>query len=214
MRYQTVIFDCDYTLGDATDAIVAGYTAGLTALGWPAPGREAVRATVGWPVEEGYTMLTGDGDEDRRRICKERFVAVARPLERAYTPLFPGAEELLRAIQAAGGRAAIVSTKQAETIACTLKYFHLEEAVPLVVGGDQVRRVKPDPEGLNRALSALGRESALYVGDTVIDAETAKRAGVDFAAVLNGATAAAEFSRWPCRYVAGDLWALKDWLEV
>ncbi len=53
MTYKAVFFDFDYTLGDATDAIMAGFTHGLTLLGWPAPEREAVRRTVGQPLEGG-----------------------------------------------------------------------------------------------------------------------------------------------------------------
>ena len=45
--YPAVCFDFDYTLADTTDSIVAGFQHGLTKLGWPAPDREAVRATVG-----------------------------------------------------------------------------------------------------------------------------------------------------------------------
>ena len=32
MKYQAVIFDFDYTLGDATEAIYAGFVHGLTAI--------------------------------------------------------------------------------------------------------------------------------------------------------------------------------------
>ena len=53
MGYRAICFDFDYTLGDATDAIVAGYTYALTQMGWPAPDREAVRRTVGYMLEDG-----------------------------------------------------------------------------------------------------------------------------------------------------------------
>ncbi len=46
MKYKGVFFDFDYTLGDATDAIMAGFTHGFVTLGRTAPEREAVRQTV------------------------------------------------------------------------------------------------------------------------------------------------------------------------
>ena len=46
--FQAVCFDFDYTLGDCTESIIAGFRHGLTALGWPEPDREAVRATIGY----------------------------------------------------------------------------------------------------------------------------------------------------------------------
>ena len=50
--YQAVCFDFDYTLADATDSIVAGFQYGLTQLGWPAPGPEQVRPTIGYLLED------------------------------------------------------------------------------------------------------------------------------------------------------------------
>ena len=71
MKYKAVFFDFDYTLGDATQAIVAGYEFALKELGHPAPDRDAVRRTVGYTVQDGYTMLTGDTDEVRREEARE-----------------------------------------------------------------------------------------------------------------------------------------------
>jgi len=56
------------------------------------------------------------------------------------------------------------------------------------VGGEDVTRHKPDPEGLQRALAGLGLDSAqaLYVGDHPVDGHAAARAGVRFVRVLTG----------------------------
>ena len=65
-------------------------------------------------------------------------------------------------------------------------------------------------------MKALGLEpgACLYCGDTVIDAQTAQRAGCEFAAVLNGTTPAASFSPYPAVHIAPDLVELKTWLGV
>ena len=71
----------------------------------------------------------------------------------------------------------------------------------MVVGGEDVSAHKPDPEGLLLAAARLGRDPSeiLYVGDSVTDAETARRAAVCFAAVLSGVTPAAAFAEYgPC----------------
>ena len=47
MKYKGVFFDFDYTLGDATDAIMAGFTHGFVTLDRTAPEREAVRPPRG-----------------------------------------------------------------------------------------------------------------------------------------------------------------------
>ena len=65
-HYSAVGFDFDYTLGDSTDSIVAGFQYGFERLGHPIPDRETVRGTIGYLLEDAYTMLTGDRDPERQ----------------------------------------------------------------------------------------------------------------------------------------------------
>ena len=83
------------------------------------------------------------------------------------------------------------------------------------MGTEDVKRPKPDPQGLNMALSRMGLapEQVLFCGDTTIDAGTAKNAGCDFAAVLLGVTPEEDFKDWPHRFIAKDLPALDRWLR-
>lgn len=224
MRFKAVLFDFDYTLGDSTGPIAMGYRGGLTAMGWPAPTVEQVRPTIGHTLQDGYTMLTGDDNEERRNEFYHRFrqavgeQAVLRSGTNAAmiteTKLFPGARELLCALKEAGVAAGIVSTKLGATIRSIFAYNGMEDALWPVIGGEDVVRAKPDPQGLNTALAQLNLrpDQILFCGDTVIDARTAKAAGADFCAVLNGTTPAEAFAPYPCVHIAPDLWELKDWL--
>ena len=214
--FQAVLFDFDYTLGDSTDSIVAGFQHGLTGLGWPAPGREQVRSTIGYLLEDAYTMLTGDEDPDRRAQFRVLFSEVAVERQREETTLFPGAAELLRGLKARGIKSAIVSTKRGDTIEIIMDRMGLGDTIELVIGSADVKRHKPDPEGLLAAMARLGvtPEEALFCGDTVLDAGAAKNAGCRFAAVLNGTTPAEAFAGFPCDHIAPDLWNLARWLEL
>ena len=98
--YRAICFDFDYTLGDSTDSIVAGFQYGFARLGQPLPDRETVRGTIGYLLEDAYTMLTGDSDPARRAQFRPLFLEVAKERQRRETVLFPGAEELLRAVPA------------------------------------------------------------------------------------------------------------------
>lgn len=215
MKYQAVLFDFDYTLGDSTEPIVASYTAGLTALGWPAPEREAVRHTVGYTLEDGYTMLTGDEDPEKRREFFRRFKAHAADIMVQTTDLCPGAAELLDWLKERKIPAGIVSTKGGDILDGIFRHQGLRDRLELIVGGQDVTKNKPDPEGLNIALERLNadRSAVLFCGDTVIDAETARRAGVDFCAVLNGTTPAQAFEEYPHVHIAPDLADLQSWLK-
>ena len=214
--YRAVLFDFDYTLGDATDAIVAGFNYALPAMGYPLPDREEVRKTIGYKLQDAYTRMTGDPSEENRLRFRDLFREVAMPLELEDTPLFPGASELLRALRKAGIAAGLVSTKRTDMLEKVMADHGLTDTLALMVGGDQVALPKPDPEGLHIALHALGLtpEEVLYCGDTVLDAEAAQRAGVDFAAVLNGTTTADAFADYPFEYLAPSLPELQTWLGL
>lgn len=216
MTYKAVFFDFDYTLGDATDAIMAGFTHGLTLLGWPAPEREAVRRTVGQPLEVAYEGLTGDKDPAHQARFREAFSSVARPMQANGVPLFPGAEALLRALHAAGVHVAVASTKQRHTLEKILAAHGLLETLDFVIGGDCVANMKPAPDCVLLGLERLGLtpEEVLFCGDTTIDAATAQAAGCDFAAVLNGTTPAEAFAAYPSVCIARDLPALQAFLGL
>ena len=85
--------------------------------------------------------------------------------------------------------------------------YGLKDTLEFVIGSYDVTRHKPHPEGIFKALDRMGvsKEEFLYCGDTVLDAEAAQRAGVDFAAVLNGTTPGEDFAPWPCVQIARDL---------
>lgn len=216
MKYKGVFFDFDYTLGDATDAIFAGFTHGMTTMGYPAPERETVRRTVGMLLEDAYTQLSNDESEEGRTRFRDLFSTVARPMQAKGTPLCSGAKELVLSLYRAGIETAVVSTKHTPTLTAILGQHGLDKVFSDIIGGDLVSAPKPDPEGVNTALARLGLRAGevLYCGDTIIDAETAQRAGVDFCAVLNGTTEAEAFECYPSVHIAPDLWDLKNWLGI
>lgn len=214
--FKAVCFDFDYTLGDSTDSIVAGFVHGLTGLGWPAPEREAVRGTIGYLLEDAYTMLTGDSDPTRQAKFRALFTEAAVERQRRETTLFPGAAELLLGLKARGVKTAIVSTKRGDTIQIVMANHGLGDALDLVIGSADVKRHKPDPEGLLAAMARLGvtPEQTLFCGDTVLDAGAAQNAGCHFAAVLNGTTQAGDFAPFPVEHISPDLWDLAKWLGL
>ena len=224
MDYQGIFFDFDYTLGDSTDAIAEGYRRGFAALGLPEPTVGQVRTTVGMTLEDGFTHLTGETDPRRQAAFAHQFhITVGteahgpgRELMIKGTRLLPGAAELLSALKGAGVPTAIVSTKPGDTIRQIFAHQGKLELLELVVGGDEVSRNKPDPEGVELALARLGLAAGrvLFCGDTVIDAATARAAGCPFCAVLNGTTPGEAFADYPHVYIAGGLPALQSWLGV
>ena len=90
MKYQAVLFDFDYTLGDATPSIYEGFCHAFEHMGLPQPGLDQVRQTVGHTLQDAYTMLTGDADAQRREECRKWFHEKVRGRQAAMTLLLPG----------------------------------------------------------------------------------------------------------------------------
>lgn len=214
--YRAVCFDFDYTLGDSTDSIVAGFQYGLTQLGWPAPDRESVRSTIGYLLEDAYTMLTGDHNLENRSKFRPLFLSVAKERQRRETVLFPGAKELLHSLKASGIKTAIVSTKRGDTIQFIMERHGVLADLEFIIGSEHVTLPKPDPQGLLMSMDRLNLppEALLFCGDTILDAGAAQNAGCDFCAVLNGTTPAEGFHGFSPVHIAPDLHDLARWLNL
>lgn len=216
MKYKAVLFDFDYTLGDATASIYEGFCHSFEKMGYPKPDLETVRHTIGFLLEDGFTSITGEGDPAKRKEFRDWFQEKVKGRQAQLTVLFPGASELLRALHDQGCKLGIVTSKHVTSLREILQRYELLDLMDFTIGGEMVKSPKPDPEGLNRAIEAVGvdKGEVLYCGDTTIDAATARNGGVDFAAVLNGTTPAGDFEAYPYVHIAPDLVELKDWLGV
>jgi phosphoglycolate phosphatase len=189
-RFQAVVFDFDYTLVDSSQGVIECIDFALETLGMPAVSAEAANQTIGLSLVDGFRMLVGprpaaQADEFARLFVKRADEAMAD-----LTVLFESVPVTIAALRARGFPLGIVSTKFRYRIEAILEREGLRDAFGVIVGGEDVAEHKPDPAGLFTAIERLGgtSESALYVGDSVTDAETARRAGVPFVAVLSGVT--------------------------
>lgn len=212
MKYQALVFDFDYTLGDSTEGIFLSVCYGMGKLGHILPGREAVRKTIGLSLKETYRTLTGDSSEEQADKFAAYFREQADQVMVGHTELFPDTMGLFQELKKCGIRAGIVTTKYHYRIDAILEKCNAAEYVDLIVGGEDVTVPKPDPEGLLLVLGnwALPRAQVLYVGDSVVDAKTAEAAGVDFAGVTTGTTTKEELEQYPCVGVYRNLRELKE----
>jgi len=167
-------------------------------------------------LEDAFTIISGDDSPENRAKFRPYFIEVALERQRRETTLFPGAVELLKGLKESGIRAGIVSSKRGDTIEIIMDRYGVLDCLDLVIGSHDVKNHKPHPEGLLWAVQRLEleKEDILFCGDTVIDAETAKNAGIDFAAVLNGTTEADAFAAWPHVHISPDLFDLANWLGI
>ena len=160
---------------------------------------DAIVSTVGHSMADSFTLLTGETDPVVIEGWRHEFRVFSERWMNTHTYLFPETAGVLAQLRGKGAKLAVISQKTHRRIALFFEANLPAGAVDLIVGGDDVKAGKPDPEGLLFAAKTLGVHSArcLYCGDTVIDAEAARRAGMDFAAVLHGTTPAEAFAAYP-----------------
>ena len=98
-----------------------------------------------------------------------------------------------------GASIGIISTKYRFRIKELVDVHFPGNFFDIIVGGEDVKAAKPSPEGVLLALKELHASKAetLYIGDSTVDAATAKAAGVSFAGVTHGVTTAEELSKYP-----------------
>ena len=213
---RSVIFDFDYTLADSTTGVVDCVNYALQKMGLPPADVGAIQALIGVSLSETFARLAGDHHRERSEEFKRLFVERGDQVMVRGVRLFDSTKPAVTRLLAAGMTLGIVSTKFRYRINEVLRREGLEEAFAIIVGGEDVSDHKPDPSGLNAAIAGLGRSlsEVLYVGDSTVDAETARRAGVPFVAVLSGVTPRGAFSDYPVRAILEDLGALPDLIGV
>lgn len=199
MKWKGIVFDFDYTLGDSTEGIVLSVNYAMTQLGYQNYSEESIRKTVGLSLSNTYQTLTGDENPENAGTFAICFKEKADEVMAFHSQLYPGVLEGLIEWKKAGLNLGIVTTKYHYRIDQILKLCHGEGIFDRIVGGDDVEREKPDPEGLLSCIHAWGmkKEEVLYVGDSLVDANTAKNAGVPFGAVTTGATEEEAFRPFP-----------------
>ena len=206
-RYHTYLFDFDYTLADSSKGIVICFRNVLERHRHTGISDEQIKRTIGKTLVDSFSILTGIGDEAILEEYRKEYVKEADRFMTANTRLFPETVSVLQALKEKGANIGIISTKYRYRIMELAKDTVPEGIIDLIVGGEDVKTAKPSPEGVFLALENLGtdKDTTLYIGDSIVDAETTQAAGMDFAGVLHGATTAEELEAYPHVAIMKDL---------
>jgi HAD superfamily hydrolase (TIGR01509 family) len=180
---EAVIFDCDGVLVDSRAANAAFYNQ-ILAHFEKGPLTEAQLSYV--HSQTVYESLAYLFQGDSRLPEAERFWRTMDygPINKMLT-LQPG---LIDCLQDLHGRfKTAIATNRTTTMGGLLRRFGLEPYFDLVVTSLDVRNPKPHPEAIQKILSffRLNIWEACYIGDSTVDEETARRAGVLFIAYRN-----------------------------
>ena len=188
MEYTTIIWDLDGTLMDTLQDLWLSTNHALKVYGMKERTFEEVRSFVGNGVRKLIERAVPDGENN------PQFEEVFAEFKRHYmvhckdnTGLYPGIAATLRELKARGMRMAIVSNKlQAGVTELHREWF--ADTIEVAIGEREGMARKPAPDMVETALRELGvgKENAVYIGDSDVDLATARNAGLPCISVLWG----------------------------
>ena len=193
--FGAVVFDFDYTLADSSRGAIECINFALAEMGLAPASAEACCRTIGLSLNETFLALAEHHQPDRCAEFYRLFVRRAEEVMADLTSLYESVPATIEALREQGLKLAIVSTKYRRRIHQVLEREALLHGFEVVIGGEDVEQHKPQPQGLFEAMERLecSPASVLYVGDSVVDAELAKRAEVPVVIVLSGVTPPNDF---------------------
>jgi pyrophosphatase PpaX len=197
---KAVIFDVDGVLLDNTQVFLAAFreTADLCGLKFPA--ESEVKKLFGMPWYEMLEKMYGRADEEVQDTY-------SKVIEKFHMKKMADLDYVLGNIRL---RKAIMTSKSKRSLENHLGYS--TEFFEVIVTRDDSENHKPDPEPLLLACKRLciKPQEAVYVGDSVVDYQTAKAAGTNFIGMVSGATTKEEFNSLHAKSVS----SLKELLGV
>ena len=185
---ETYVFDLDGTLLDTLDDLTAAVNFALVACGLPVRTRGEVRSFVGNGIKTLIARAVGDAYVEKQSGALEIFKEYYGEHCLDKTKPYDGVKELLAELVKRGKKLAVVSNKA--DFATKKLCSRLFPEIPVAIGENESAgiRKKPAPDSVLAALRALGanKETAVYVGDSEVDIETAAAVGVPCVSVSWG----------------------------
>ncbi len=189
MNIKAAIWDLDGTLLNTLDDLAASTNAALTENGLPTHTVDEVRMFVGNGIGKLIERAVPDGrDNPKFQAVYDAFVAHYGAHSRDHTKPYDGILPMLDALAAKGVKLAIVSNKIDFAVKALSRDYFPGNRMQVAMGDDPSRRRKPAPDSVLEAMRQMGvtREETVYVGDSDVDVETARNAGVTCCAVSWG----------------------------
>lgn len=194
---QAAIFDLDGTLVDSLPGIAASLNRALASHGHPPHELDAIRSFIGngsWMLcRRGVPDSLPDRDAD---AVNRAFMADYRDTWLQGTELYPGVQEMLAQLKSDGLPLAVLSNKPHPFTSDIVASLFQSGTFAQVLGHRAGTTPKPDPSGALEIAQVIGvqPESFAFIGDSLVDHETAKNAGMQALLVSWGYRPFAELS--------------------
>ena len=187
--FDVVAFDLDGTLADTAPDLAAALNHALTALGREIVPPESVRYLVGHGARallRRGLAATGEASEELVENGFPIFLGYYAANICSGTRPYAGLDKALDALSSLGIRVAVCTNKPEGLTLALIEALGWNGRFDSIVAGDTLPVKKPDPAPLFEAIARAGGGRAAFVGDSIVDADTAKAAALPFVAVSFG----------------------------
>ena len=213
---KLIIFDFDGTLADTHELIVKTNQEAMKAMNYPVRDEEAIRKTIGLPLEAGIRTLFPELKDEVVPAWCTMYRKVFDVLKTQIVPiLFPEVKETLEWLHGKGYVLTVASSRHSSSLNAFLRDMGIAECFQYVLGADNVAKAKPDPEPVLQTLRDLGYKAAeaLVVGDMPVDILMGARAGAGTVGVTYGNSNRPELTQAGANYVLDHFSELKGVLN-
>lgn len=212
MRIKIIAFDLDGTLINAYEAVAVALKRVLREYGLLEADDLTIQRNVGWGERILLSAFLPEDilDEAQKKYHKYHGEALPETVK-----FLPGAEELLKALKEKDYSLVIATNRPVWSTDIILDCLKVKNDFTYILSGEQVSKMKPDPEILLHILEKyeLSKDEMLYVGDMTVDAITGNAAGVKTVVVTTGSSTREEIEEEKPFKVIDNVYETLDILE-
>ncbi|MWV47494.1 pyrophosphatase PpaX [Paenibacillus sp. HJL G12] len=174
---DTILFDLDGTIIDTNDLIITSFMHVLEKHQLTPLTREEIIPKMGATLEQQLQEFSGLGDITTLMTSYRSYNDEHHDV---MVKMFPHVEEVVKQLHAQGIQLGVVTTKNKPGTIRVMEMFGLQKYMGAVVTLNDVEHPKPHAEPILKALGILGADPSrtLMVGDSPVDIQSAKAAGV------------------------------------
>lgn len=210
-----VIFDLDGTLIDSSRDIAWSANMVLHSMGYGRLDMEVIKESIGWGVKNLLEKLMPGEPPESIEVARLKFLAFYGSHLVVETKIYAGVVEILEGLKAEGKKMAVVTNKPHGLSVAILEELELSPYFDAVLGGDSLPNKKPHPEPVMKVVSMLGVPpvEAVIVGDSPVDCEAGRGAGIGTIGVTYGFRGREELEGAGCDFIIDSILELKGCVE-
>lgn len=186
LRWPSVLFDLDGTLGNSIPLIIASYRWTLEHYDLAPADEATIRSWIGRTLDDMFTELDGPERVDELIAA---YSGWQQENAADHMQPYPGVRELLVDLRDAGATLGVATSRRRESAENLLRIVGLDDLVRVDVAMEDTTEHKPAAAPLLLAAERVGADPAetVYVGDAIVDLGAADAAGMAGIGVTWGA---------------------------